>query len=133
MGKIFLALLIILALIIAMPVSLASALNMEGTYFAYYHDGDGLIEREKTAEQAKNDKDAYAVMFVTSAENFEKIAHILGFEQSFSQVLDGETIFYGYSNKVLGGLRLNGRLVNIQMAIKNDMLYIGSPLIVGWY
>ena len=133
MGKILLALLIILALIIAMPVNLASALNMEGTYFAYYEDEDGLIEREKTAEQAKTDKDAYAVMFVTNAENFEKIADILGFEQTFSQILDGETILYGYSNKVLGGLRLNGRLVNIQIAIKNDKLYVGSPLIVGWY
>lgn len=134
MGKIFLAVLIILALIFAMPSNLASALNIDGTYKAYYIDENGEIQEISLDEiDAKADKNAYAYLFVTNDRSYEKIASVLNFVEISSQVLDGETILYGYSNKVSGGIRISGRLVNIQIALKNGKIYIGSPLIVGWY
>ncbi|HPG92619.1 MAG TPA: hypothetical protein PK675_04330 [Clostridia bacterium] len=134
MGKIFLAVLIILALIFAMPVNLASALNIDGKYNAYYIDEMGDIQEiSLEANEAKDDKNAYAYLFVTSDQNYESIVSALNFVETYSQILDDETILYGYSNRVSGGIRLNGRLVNIQIASKNGKLYIGSPLIVGWY
>lgn len=47
--------------------------------------------------------------------------------------LDGITIVCGYSPLLKGGVLLDGRFVNIQLAFRDDKTIIGSPLIFGSY
>ena len=49
------------------------------------------------------------------------------------QKIDGVEIIYGYSNRLSGGVELNGKKVNVQINYKSNAIAMGTPLIMGSY
>lgn len=138
MGKIILALLLLLALIFAMPGSLASALEAEGTYYVYAEQGEknlgGFYETPCGLDAAKLfEGKIFGMAYKTGAENLGKLQKKLRVETVWETTVEGMAVIYGYSPLVEGGVRIGGRLINIQIAVRGNDVFLGSPLLLGGY
>ncbi len=138
MGKIILALLLLLALIFAMPGSLASALEAEGTYYVYAERGEtnlgGFYETTCGLEAAKETVGKiFGMTYKTDAESVGALLKKLRLEIVSEAVVEGMAVVYGYSPLVEGGVRIGGRPVNIQIAVRGNDVFLGSPILLGSY
>lgn len=138
MGKIILALLLVLALFMAMPRSFAEALDLTGTYLVYSDSGDRFLgsfyESERSLEQAKQAEGTlYGTTYKGDISQLGYLRSRLMLTEIWQEVFDGVTVIYAYSPLIKSGIRLNGRLVNIQIAIRQDALFVGSPILLGSY
>lgn len=131
MGKIFLAVIVVLALIFAMPSSLANALEIDGTYKVYYDNGGKTCERELTRGEAKKAKNISGMTVITDAD-LDKIISELCFACYDTETVGGVRLLYGYSPKIGGGVWRKGLFVNLQIAVGKH-IFVGSPLLKGWY
>lgn len=50
-----------------------------------------------------------------------------------TQKINGVEIIYGYSNRLSGGVEINGKKVNVQINFENNKIAMGTPLIMGSY
>lgn len=80
-----------------------------------------------------NDIDGVSVSFCGKAQDVKRIADYFNLRNVSVCELDGLTVICGRSYKVNGGVVLDGKLVNVQIAYKDGTVTVGSPLILGSY
>lgn len=80
-----------------------------------------------------SDVDGVSVSFEGSLRDVERIVERLGVKQTHTQQMDGLIVVCGYSRRLRGGVLLDGRFVNVQIALNGDRVTVGSPLILGGY
>ena len=56
-----------------------------------------------------------------------------GVEFYYSQKIEDGTSYYGYSNKIRYSQKLNGKIINVHIHVKNGTIKIGFPIIFGSY
>lgn len=55
------------------------------------------------------------------------------FEIKIIQNLENSEVWYLYSNKLNGEIAVNGKIINLQIAVKENSIIAGSPVILGSY
>ena len=77
--------------------------------------------------------DGFSVSFVGSEQDVESIGQFFNLKVTSTLNLDGLQIVCGHSAKLIGGVFLDGEKVNLQIAYKDGIVTVGSPLILGSY
>lgn len=100
--------------------------------------GNGFLvecERETFAETfAKCDNvQGISVKFAGNTEDFWNVVRRLNLNITSRQRFDNLVVLCGKSNKIAGGVSLNGNLVNVQIAFDGKNVTVGSPLILDSY
>ncbi len=115
--------------------------NLENTKNVKIIDNGNSYIIKSSVSLAKNIKqNSYNVLgesvkFETNRLAIDKIIRLLDIEIKFKEDIDGITTLYGYSNNndFYRSVIVENELINIQIAYKNGILTIGSPLILGDY
>ena len=64
----------------------------------------------------------------------EEWLELLRADKIFCETIgDGIVCVYGYSPLLKGGIRVDGRKINVQIALNQGTVHIGSPLLLGSY
>lgn len=77
--------------------------------------------------------DGVSVSFDGTVQDLNAILRRLQATQVSAQQLDGLFVACYHSNRLQGGLTLDGKRVNLQIAIHDDTITVGYPLILGGY
>ncbi len=80
-----------------------------------------------------NGIDGISVKFCGDEQTFDKLQRQLRLQSVECVVLDGLTVISGFSDGICGGVYLDGRKVNVQMAFDGTTITLGSPLILDSY
>lgn len=129
---------IVLAIAVVVAVNLLCSLplfyGLSDGYTVYLNDGSSMASRVKLnspiypfmakvkGESCKLKKDGFSI-----DEFFkERNAAIL-----FIEDLDGITCYYGYSEDVKFNALVDGKKVNLQVAVAENSVTVGSPIIFG--
>ena len=100
--------------------------------------GNGRIVQCKVSELQSilkkcNGVDGVSVSFDGNEEDITRISQCLNLRVTHQYSLDGIEVVCGISSKVNGGVVVDGRTVNVQIAYKDGIVTVGSPLILGSY
>ena len=93
----------------------------------------GEVSELQTLLEKCRDVDGVSVSFDGSIEDVKRIAELLNLNVTHQYETCGIEIVCGLSSKVNGGVILDGRTVNVQIAYKDGTVTVGSPLILGSY
>lgn len=99
-------------------LSLADLAHLKGESVVYVFESDGGAKgagtdcAEAIAEELKS---AYRA------------------ELCFVEDVGGTVSFYCYSGELKGGVLINGRLINLHIAVRADSVAVGTPIIFGGY
>ena len=93
----------------------------------------GKVDELPTMLKQCQQVDGVSVSFSGSASDVSRISDLLKITVTNSYTLDGIEIVCGLSLKVNGGVTLDGKTVNVQIAYKDGVVTVGSPLILGSY
>ena len=77
--------------------------------------------------------DGFSVRFDGNEQDIERIVNLFNVQISSTLYLDGLYIVCGNTTKLAGGVILDGCNVNLQIAYKDGVITVGSPLILGDY
>ena len=77
--------------------------------------------------------DGVSVSFNGTRQDVDELCQFFRLQVSSVYEQDGLYIVCGSSPKVKGGVLDCGERVNLQIALSNDIIHIGSPLILGDY
>lgn len=77
--------------------------------------------------------DGVSIRFCGTLDEFNALQTNLNLQVSSVQQLQNLTIVCGYSNKICGGIMLDGNRVNVQLAFDGQTITVGSPLILDSY
>lgn len=77
--------------------------------------------------------DGISVSFDGAQKDVQRIVTLLNVEALTEYQLGDVIVFCGFSNKLSGGVTLEGKRVNVQIAYSNGTVTVGSPLILGSY
>lgn len=77
--------------------------------------------------------DGVSVSFCGSIDDVAQIVEIFNLLTVSVCEIDGLYVVCGVSNKLTGGVMLDGTKVNLQIAYKDGVVTVGSPLILGSY
>lgn len=77
--------------------------------------------------------DGVSVTFDGTMADVTRIVDLFGLDIVSVYDLDGLHVVCGVSNKVKGGVSLDGEMVNVQIAYKDGVVTVGNPLILGSY
>ena len=77
--------------------------------------------------------DGVSVSFDGSEQDVTRISELLNLNVTHQYNLEGIDVVCGLSYKVNGGVVLDGKTVNVQIAYKDGVVTVGSPLILGSY
>ena len=91
------------------------------------------VEALPTIIKKCQDVDGVSVTFNGAQADVTRIARLLNLKDVFEYELDGLVVTCGKSAKVRGGVVIDGRFVNVQIAYKDGAVTVGSPLILGSY
>ena len=80
-----------------------------------------------------NDIDGFSVSFNGSEQDVQRIAQMFSLNVTSTLNLDGLRVVCGNSKKLTGGVLLDGARINLQIAYKDGLVTVGSPLILGSY
>ena len=80
-----------------------------------------------------NEVDGLSISFSGTEQDILRIVQLFNLKISSTLNLDGLRIICGNSNKLTGGVILDGVAVNLQIAYKDGTVTVGSPLILGSY
>lgn len=80
-----------------------------------------------------NEVDGISARFCGNSDDFLKAQQLFGLTDFSLTQLCGVTVVSGYSAKVRGGVCLDGKLVNVQIAFDGQTITVGSPLILDSY
>lgn len=75
--------------------------------------------------------DGVSVSIKASEEEFWQIVALCDITNPVVEEFASLVTVCGYSRKLTGGTRIDGRLVNVQLAYSDGVAYVGSPLILG--
>ena len=100
--------------------------------------GNGQIVQGKVCELQTLLKkcqgvDGVSVSFDGCEADVDRIAELLNLNVTHQYSLDGIDVVCGLSFKIRGGVVLDGQTVNVQIALKDGKVTVGSPLILGSY
>ena len=100
--------------------------------------GNGRIVECRTDElqsvlEKCQDVDGISVSFDGSEEDVSRIVELLNLNVTHRYETCGIDIVCGQSYKINGGVVLDGKTVNVQIALKDGVVTVGSPLILGSY
>ena len=95
--------------------------------------GGIYISRMTEAEYREKAPRGFAVSLTFSDKSAEEVLAKLGAAERFRQDLDGTTVIYAYSRSVSGEVVVMGSRINVQIAVSDGVLTVGSPLIAGSY
>lgn len=100
--------------------------------------GNGFLvecERETFAETFAgcDNVQGISVKFEGNTEDFWNVVRSLNLNITSRQRFDNLVVLCGKSNKIAGGVSLNGNLVNVQIAFDGKNVTVGSPLILDSY
>lgn len=82
---------------------------------------------------ACKDVDGVSVTFKATWQDFQLVQQLLKLHVFSTVKLDNLTVVCGKSNKICGGVLLDGNNVNVQIAFDGETVTIGSPLILEGY
>lgn len=71
--------------------------------------------------------------FDGTQDDITKILHSLNATIVKKEKFDGFTVLYAHSPKITNYIILNNKKVNIQIAYKNKIITVGTPIILGSY
>ena len=77
--------------------------------------------------------DGFSVCFEGTAKDVDRVSRLFDLKVTSTLNLDGLQIVCGNSAKLKGGVNLDGDMVNMQIAFKDGVVTVGSPLILGDY
>lgn len=80
-----------------------------------------------------SDIDGFSVSFAGTEQDIERIAELFKLKVTSTLNLDGLHVVCGNSARLTGGVNLDGVTVNLQIAYKDGLVTVGSPLILGSY
>lgn len=89
--------------------------------------------QEKEAELAIDDIAGKSFKFGTGEFDLQKFIKKYSFKIIFSQDFESTKVLYLYSDKLCGKKNINGKEVNLQVAITSSYIVAGSPVILGAY
>ncbi len=111
--------------------------NVEGDYTFYLESSSSnakiiTVDYNSAKEIKKSLKNVCGESVTTTLkEDIEKEIDRLKAELIFSEKVDNIIINYYYSDKISAYKTINGRKINVQTAINDDIITIGSPIIFG--
>ena len=137
------------ALIYAMPRdfdSYIADISQDGTIYIYCRAtelesvdmGNGKIVEcnavdFKTVLSKCHDVDGVSVSFNGTLSDVSRVVHMFNLTVVSTCELDGLYVTCGKSDKVAQCVLIDGNVVNIQIAYKDGVVTVGSPLILGSY
>ena len=74
-----------------------------------------------------------SVSFDGNEQDVERIADLLHLDIVSNYELCGLVVTCGVSSRIRGGVTVDGNRVNVQIAYKDGVVTVGSPLILGSY
>lgn len=74
--------------------------------------------------------DGISVRFYGDEQTFDNLRRCIRLQSSECIVLDGVTVISGFSDAICGGVCLDDRKVNVQIAFDGTTITVGSPLIL---
>lgn len=144
---IFLAVVLLVAMVHFMPKQLHRQLNLDEatcqvfcqqTTLAHADVGFGKIvncnggEIVQTLSQCKQ-VDGLTVRLQCGKSQLNSILQQLDVTVHTTQTLGNLTVICGYSPKIVGYIYLDGQRTNVQIAFDGNTVTVGSPLILGDY
>lgn len=153
MKKILLALIVILLFLLALPADFASALPLiasgETDCYIYSRTSDAqsssfegfcAVTGVKLAGLAETLPLCDGVMGVSAKPDGNADAVVDGLCRSLQlrivrieRIEGGLTVFYAFSPMIAQFVRLFGTRVNVQIAVSDGVVRVGSPLLLGGY
>lgn len=91
------------------------------------------LEDVHQALAACQNVDGVSISFCGTLNVFNALQTSLNLQTSSVQQLQNLTIVCGYSNKICGGIMVDGNRINVQMAFDGQTITVGSPLILDSY
>ena len=93
------------------------------------------IEKAKNLKFSDDDCLGETISFYGSFEEFESVVAGLDLENMKEESFDNMVCVYGYTNNFKGKrfVSLDGKKINVQIAINGQKIFIGTPVIVGSY
>lgn len=91
------------------------------------------VEEFKTTVLSCDNVDGVSVSFDGSIQDLNAILVRLQATQVSVQQLDDLFVACYYSNRLQGGVTLDGKRVNLQIAYRDGTIIVGYPLILGSY
>lgn len=82
---------------------------------------------------ACQDVDGVSITFKATWQDFQLVQQSLKLQVHSTIKLDNLTVVCGKSNKICGGVLLDGNKVNVQIAFDGETMTVGSPLIFEGY
>ena len=111
--------------------------NIEGDYTFYLNSASSnakiiTVSYDDAKEIKKSLKNVCGEsVTTTSKEEIEKEIQRLNAQLVFSEKVDNIIINYYYSDKISAYKTINGHKINLQTAINENIITIGSPIIFG--
>lgn len=137
MSGVFLALLVLFR----MPICL-SADRSRATSCLYYtaqpsadfpYVSLGNINEVTLPPDIEPNFDFFACTLIYANTDCDLLMKRLGASVVCEQELDGMRIIYAHSPRIAGAVTLDGKQVNLQFVLREDIMLAGSPLIAGSY
>lgn len=98
-----------------------------------FTEATGSVANGAFAALSLNGTEGESVTFCGSKDRFESEIRRLGVTVTERQSLGGIEIVYGYTEKLRGGVNVDGKRVNIELAYRGGTITVGTPVILGSY
>lgn len=98
-----------------------------------FTEATGSAANGAFAALSLNGTEGESVTFCGSKNEFESEIRRLGVTVTERQSLGGIEIVYGYTEKLRGGVNVDGKRVNIELAYRGGTITVGTPVILGSY
>lgn len=98
-----------------------------------FTEATGSAANGAFAALSLNGTEGESVTFYGTKEAFEAEILRLGVTVTERQSLGGIEIVYGYTEKLRGGVNVDGKRVNIELAYRGGTITVGTPVILGSY
>jgi len=72
-----------------------------------------------------------SIVFKRTEEDVESLLSRMRVTVVYTQSVGGADVIYGYSNRLRGGVVIEGEKINVQFAMRGDTVTVGTPLIFG--
>ena len=109
-------------------VTRLSAISGERVYYLDAQSSCALYKNELALQDIFRVK-GECVRFVGEEENLPSLLEKLNAEILFTERAGGSVSYYCYAQDLSGGICINGRLVNVQIAFHGSLCAVGTPLI----
>ena len=118
-------------------ISRLSDIDGERTFYLYSASSQGLRAEELRVRDFPNVKGESVRFALNTGVETERLVQELvtryGAKVAFTERAGGVTSFYCYTEKWSDGITLNGRTVNLHIAVSETQCAVGTPIIFGGF